>query len=115
MPMAPKRTHKLVQKIMVKEPTQNLDVPSEAIREEEQVNSEKHEDRENRNDHESEEEQPTTVLFTPKQLEVLLKMNRLDFIELVVAFKGGSSKGVRFKLAKLGNFDRIRDQKVVDI
>jgi hypothetical protein len=45
-------------------------------------------------DHESEEEQPNTVLFPPKQLEVLLKMNRPDFNELVVALKGGSSKGV---------------------
>jgi hypothetical protein len=45
-------------------------------------------------DHESEEEQPNIVLFPPKQLEVLLKMNRPDFNELVVALKGGSSKGV---------------------
>jgi hypothetical protein len=34
-------------------------------------------------------------------------MNRLDFTKLVVALKGGSSKGVGFKHAKLGNFDRI--------
>jgi hypothetical protein len=34
--MASKRTHKLVQKAMVEEPTQDLDVPFEAIREEEQ-------------------------------------------------------------------------------
>jgi hypothetical protein len=34
-------------------------------------------------------------------------MNRPDFIELVVAFEGGSSKGVGFKLAKFGNFDRV--------
>jgi hypothetical protein len=52
--------------------------------------------------------------FTLEQLEVLLKMNRPDFNELVVAFKGGSSKGVGFQLAKPGNFDGIRDQKVVD-
>jgi hypothetical protein len=54
------------------------------------------------------------VLFIPRQLEVLLKMNRLNFIELVAAFKGGSSKGVGFKPAKLGNFDGVQDQKVVD-
>jgi hypothetical protein len=51
---------------MVEEPTQDLDVPFEAIREEEQ---------EDHNDHDNygnEEEQPITVLFTPEQLEVLL-------------------------------------------
>jgi hypothetical protein len=34
-------------------------------------------------------------------------MNRPDFIELVVAFKGGSLKGVGFKPAKLENFDGV--------
>ncbi len=53
--------------------------------------------------------------FTPKQLEVLLKMNRLDFTKLVVALEGGSSKGVRFKPTKLENFDGVRDWKVVDV
>jgi hypothetical protein len=37
--MAPKRTRKLVQETVVEEPTQDLDVPSEAMREEEQNNS----------------------------------------------------------------------------
>jgi hypothetical protein len=41
-------------------------------------------------------------------------MNRLDFNELVVALKGGSSKGVEFKPAKPGNLDGAQDQKVVD-
>jgi hypothetical protein len=41
-------------------------------------------------------------------------MNRLDFIELVAAFKRGSSKGVGFKLVKPKNFDGVRDQKVVN-
>jgi len=41
-------------------------------------------------------------------------MNRPNFIELVVAFKGGSSKGVGFKPTKLGNFHGVRDRKVVD-
>ncbi len=45
--------------------------------------------------------------FIPEQLEVLLKMNRPDFIELVAALKGRSSKGVGFKLAKPKNFDEI--------
>jgi len=42
-------------------------------------------------------------------------MNRPNFIELVVALKGRSSKGVGFKPAKLGNFDGIRNRKVVDV
>jgi hypothetical protein len=32
-------------------------------------------------------------------------MNRFDFIELVMAFRGESSKGLGFKPVKLGNFD----------
>jgi hypothetical protein len=34
-------------------------------------------------------------------------MNRLDFMEVVTALKGGWSKSVGFKLAELGNFDGI--------
>jgi hypothetical protein len=34
--MAPKKTRKPIQKTMVEEPTQDLDIPSKAIREEEQ-------------------------------------------------------------------------------
>jgi hypothetical protein len=113
--MAPKKTRKLVQEIVVEEPTQDLDVPTEAIREEEQKDSKDEGDRDNLDDHESEEEQPNAVLFTPEQLEVLLKMNRPDFNELVVALKGGSSKGVGFKPAKPGNFDGAQDRKVVDV
>jgi len=41
-------------------------------------------------------------------------MNRPDFNELVVALKGGSSKGVEFKPTKPGNLDGAQDQKVVD-
>jgi hypothetical protein len=47
-------------------------------------------------------------------LEVLLKMNRPDFGELVAALKTGTSKGERFQPAKPENFDGARDQKVVD-
>jgi hypothetical protein len=47
-------------------------------------------------------------------LEVLLKMNRPDFSELVAALKRGSSKNAKFQPAKLGNFDGVRDRKVVD-
>jgi len=49
---------------MGEEPTQDLDVPSEAIREEEQEDFEEQEDQENLNDHENEGQQPTTILFT---------------------------------------------------
>jgi hypothetical protein len=92
--MAPKKTRKLVRETVVEEPTQDQDVPLEAIREEEQKGSEHEGDRDNLDDHESEKEQPNAVLFTLEQLEVLFKMNRPDFNELVAALKGGSSKGV---------------------
>jgi hypothetical protein len=38
-------------------------------------------------------------------LEVLLKMNRPDFDELLAALKSGTSKNERFQPAKPGNFD----------
>jgi hypothetical protein len=41
-------------------------------------------------------------------------MNRPDFIELVVALKGGSSKGVGFKPTKPKNSDGVQDWKVID-
>ncbi len=99
---------------MVEEPTQDLDAPSEAIKEEEQKGSEDEGDRDNLDDHESEKEHSNAILFTLEQLEVLLKMNRPDFNELVAALKGGSCKGVEFKPAKPRTFDGVRDQKVVD-
>jgi hypothetical protein len=64
-PMAPKKTRKLVQETMVEEPTLDLDGSPEAIREEEQKDSEDERNRDDHNDHESEEEQPTTIHFTP--------------------------------------------------
>ncbi len=99
----------------MEEPTQDLDVPSEAMKEDEQEDFRDRKDRDNHNDHGNEEDQSTTVLFTPEQLEVLLKMNKLDFTKLVVALKGGSSKGVGFKPTKPGNFDEVWDRKVVDV
>jgi hypothetical protein len=42
-------------------------------------------------------------------------MNRPNFNKLVVALKGGSSKGVEFKPAKPGTFDGAWDRKVVDV
>jgi hypothetical protein len=62
--MASKKTHKPVQETMVEEPTQDLEVPSEAIKEEEQEDSKKQEDQENHDIHENEKQQPTTILFT---------------------------------------------------
>jgi hypothetical protein len=47
-------------------------------------------------------------------LEVLLKMGRPDFGELVAALKTGAAKGERFQSAKPGNFDGTRERKVVD-
>jgi hypothetical protein len=71
--------------------------------------------REDRDEPESEEEeQRSSVLFTSEQLEVLLKMGRPDFSELVAALKTGAAKGERFQPAKPGNFDGARDRKVVD-
>jgi len=60
----------------MEKPTQDLDVPSDTIREEEQEDFEKQEDCDNHDDHENEKEQPATVIFIPEQLEVLLKMNK---------------------------------------
>jgi hypothetical protein len=88
---------------MVEEPTPEQEVPPESIREEDLEAQEDH------GDPESEEEQPSTVFFTPEQLEVLLETNRPDFSELVAALKGGSSKNVGFQPAKPGNFEGVRD------
>ncbi len=55
------------------------------------------------------------VFFTLEELEILFKMNRPDFNELITALKGGSSKGVGFQLAKPWNFDGVQDRKVVDV
>jgi hypothetical protein len=84
---------------MAKEPIEDREVPSESIGEEEPRN------REDQDEPESEEEQRSSVLFTQEQLEVLLKMNRPDFGELVAALKSGTSKNERFQPAKPGNFD----------
>ncbi len=113
--MALKKSRKVIQETMVEEPTQDPDVPPQAMGEEEQKDSEGEQDHDSHEDHESEEEQPNAVLFTPEQLEVLLKMNRPDYNELVTALKGGSSKGVGFKPARPGNFEGARDRKVVDV
>ncbi len=48
-------------------------------------------------------------------MEVLLKMNKPDFTELVAALKGGSSKSVGFKPTERGNFDGIQDRKVMNV
>jgi hypothetical protein len=95
--------------------TQDPDVPPQAMSGEEQKDFEGEQDHDSHEDHESEKEQPNAVLFTPEQLEVLLKMNRPDFNELVIALKGGSSKGVEFKPARPRNIDGARDRKVVDV
>jgi hypothetical protein len=95
--MAPKKSHKPLQKTMVEEPTQDQEVPPEFVGEEEHEDSEDQKIQVEQDDPESEEEQTNTVLFTQEQLEVLLKMNRPDFNELVAALKGGSSKSAGFQ------------------
>jgi hypothetical protein len=106
--MAPKKNRMQAQETMLQEPVGDRVVPPESIGEEEPR------PQEDQDEPESEEEQQSLVLFTLEQFEVLLKMNRPDFGELVVALKGGSSKNARFQLAKPGNFDGARDRKVVD-
>jgi hypothetical protein len=106
--MAPKKNRKQAQETMLEEPIEEQVVPSESIGEEEPRVPE------DQDEPESEKEQWSSVLFTSEQLEVLLKMNRPDFSELVAAFKGGASKDARFQPAKPGNFDGARDRKVVD-
>jgi hypothetical protein len=49
------------------------------------------------------------IIFRAERLEVLLKMNKLNLVGLMGAFKRGLSKNVTFKPAKLGNFDKVRD------
>jgi hypothetical protein len=107
--MAPKKNQKQAPETMLEEPIEEQVAPLESIGEEAPRA------REDQNEPESEEEQRSSVLFTPKQLEVLLKMNRPNFGELVVALKMGTSKGERFQPAKPGNFDGARDRKVVDV
>jgi hypothetical protein len=106
--MAPKKYRTQVQETMLEEFVEEKVAPSESIGEEELRTWE------DQDEPESEEEQRSLVLFAPEQLEVLLKMNRFDFSELVVALKGGSSKNVKFQSVKPENFDGAHDQKVVD-
>jgi hypothetical protein len=93
---------------MLEEPVEDRVVLPESIWEEESKTWE------DQDEPESEEEQRSSVLFTPEQLEVLLKMNRPDFGELVAAFKTRTSKGERFQPTKPENFDGAHDRKVVD-
>ncbi len=107
--MAPKKNCKQSQDSMLEEPVDDRVAPPESIGEEEPM------PREDRDEPESEEEeQRSSVLFTPEQLEVLLKMGRPDFGDLVAALKTGAAKGERFQPAKPRNFDGARDRKVVD-
>ncbi len=106
--MAPKKNRKQPQDIMLEKPVKDRVAPPESIGEEEPRL------REDRDELESEEEQRSSVLFTQEQLEILLKMGRPDFGELVAALKTGVAKGERFQPAKPENFDGARDRKVVD-
>ncbi len=64
--MAPKKSRKVVQETMVEEPTQDPDVPPQAVSGEEQKDSEGEQDHDSHEDHECEEEQPNVVFFTPE-------------------------------------------------
>jgi len=93
---------------MLEEPVEDQVAPLESIGEEDPRF------REDQDEPESEEEPRSSVLFTQEQLEVLLKMGRPDFGELVAALKTGAAKGERFQPVKPGNFNGARDRKVVD-
>jgi len=93
--MVPKKNRKQASETRPEELVENLVALPESIGEEEPNSREDQDEPEVRL--ESEEEQRSSVLFTPEQLEILLKMNRLDFGELVAALKTGTSKGERFQ------------------
>jgi hypothetical protein len=75
---------------MLEEPTKDWKDPLESIGEEEWRTEE------DQHDPKSEAEERSSILSISKQLEVLLKMIRPDFNELVKALKGGSSKSMGF-------------------
>ncbi len=79
--MAPKKSRKQAEEAMPEEPAEDRVAPPESIGEEEPRL------REDQDEPKSEEEQRSSVLFTQEQLEVLLKMGRPDFGELVAALK----------------------------
>jgi hypothetical protein len=88
--MAPKKNRKQAQEPMLEEPIEDQVVPPESIGEEEPRT------REDQDEPESEEEQRSSILFTPKQLKIFFKMNRVNINELVATSKGGSSKNVKY-------------------
>ncbi len=88
--MAPKKYHEQSQDSMLEEPVDDRVAPPESIGEEEPMPREDHDEPA------SEEEQRSSVLFAQEQLEVLLKMGRPDFGELVAALKTRAAKGERF-------------------
>jgi hypothetical protein len=67
--MAPKKNREQARETMLEKPVEKQIVPPDSIGEEEPRT------REDQDEPESEEEQRSLVLFTPEQLEVLLKMN----------------------------------------
>ncbi len=73
--MAHKKNRKQAQDPMLEELVEDRVAPPESIGEEVPK------PREDQDERESEEEQRSSVLFTSEQLEVLLKLNRLNFGE----------------------------------
>jgi len=88
--MAPKKNRKQPQDSMLEEPIEDQVAPPKSIGEEQPM------PRGDQDEPESEGEQRSSVLFTQEQLEVLLKMGRPDFGELVATLKTGAAKGERF-------------------
>jgi hypothetical protein len=72
--MAPKKNRRQLHDIMLEEPAKDQVAPPESIGEEEPRL------REDQDEPQS-EEQRSSVLFTPEELEILLKMGRPDFGE----------------------------------
>ncbi len=70
--MAPKKNRKQAPETMLEEPVEEQVAPPKSIGEE-ALRAQEDPD-----EPESEEEQKSSVLFTPEQLKVLLKMNRPD-------------------------------------
>jgi hypothetical protein len=92
--MAPKRTRKLVHETMVEEPTQDLNVPYEAlVRRNKKILKDNKTMRTTMTMKIKRSNQPHSFSLQ-NNWRFLLEMSMLDFIGLVTAFKGGSSKGV---------------------
>jgi hypothetical protein len=97
---------------MVKEPTQDLDVPSKTIKEEEQEDFEEQEDCDNHDEHENEGKQQTTICFTLEQLEVLFKMNSVILLGWLRPSKEDFIKAQNLSLLSLEILTRFKIERL---